>query len=269
MPRLSDIPHLQPPAGMKPEYITPACFDLYPELLALQTRRFGGVSSGPFRSLNLGINTRDNPENIRENTLRLSREAGFDPAMMVSSDQVHGTAILHAEEPGRYPGYDAFITGCRGLFLCIYTADCYPVLLYDPVNMAAGAAHAGWKGTAGGIVTKTVKAMGERFGTRPSECVAFIGAGIAEAAYEVGPEVAEAFPSDCCSLAISAVNGEKYHLDLSEANYRQLLASGIPAVNIERSPFCSFRESTMFFSYRRDNGNTGRMASIIGIRPES
>ncbi|NTV97761.1 MAG: peptidoglycan editing factor PgeF [Chlorobiaceae bacterium] len=251
---------------MKPEYITPACFGHFPELVALQSTRRGGASSGHFSSLNLGINTPDEQENVRENTRILSLAAGYDPSTLVSGDQVHGTSILHAEKPGRYNGYDAFITGCRNLFLCIYTADCFPVLLYDPVNRAAGAVHAGWKGTAGGIVMKTLDAMHGSFGTNPSQCVAWIGAGISRDAYEVGAEVAGAFHSDCCAPSAAASGNEKYLLDLSLSNYRQLLVSGVRDANIERSPFCTFRDSSLFFSYRRDKGLTGRMASIIGMK---
>lgn len=253
---------------MNPEFVNPACFGLYPELLALQSTRIGGISSAPYATLNLGSNTGDEAENIRGNFRRLARSAGFDPAMTVSSDQVHGTAILLAQKPGRYPGYDAFITGTKGLFLCIFTADCFPVLVYDPVTQSAGAAHAGWKGTAGEIVRKMLEAMTMNFGTRASDCTAFIGAGISSGAYEVGGEVASAFPSVCCAPAGMEREGEKYLLDLSLANYRQLLDSGIREVNIERSPFCTFRESGLFYSYRRDNGRTGRMASIIGLKPE-
>ncbi len=261
----SSIPYSR--TEVPPEYLSPSCFGTFPELVALQSTRMGGVSNGPFRSLNLGITTTDDAENVRENTSILSSAAGFDPAGLVSSDQVHGTSILIAEKPGRYPGYDAFITRTANLFLCIYTADCYPVLIYDPVNRAAGAAHAGWKGTAGRIVVKTLEAMHESFGTKPSECTVWIGSGISAGAYEVGGEVAEAFPSECCLPATSEEDGEKKQLDLSLANYLQLVRSGIPETNIGRSPFCTFRDSDLFYSYRRDNGITGRMASIIGMKP--
>jgi polyphenol oxidase len=253
---------------MKPEYITPACFGHYPELLALQSTRLGGESTGPYTSLNLGINTLDETEKVLENTRILALAAGFDASMLVSSDQVHGTSILVAEKPGRYTGHDAFITGKENLYLCIYTADCYPVLLYDPANRAVGAAHAGWKGTAGGIVMKTLEAMHRQFGTEPGQCIVWIGTGISAGAYEVGPDVAEAFHSDCCAPRPAAGGNEKYQLDLSMANYLQLLASGVREAHIERSPFCTFRDSGLFYSWRRDNGVTGRMASIIGLNKE-
>jgi YfiH family protein len=248
------------------EYIVPGCFHQYEELIALQSARNGGVSEGAYFSLNLGRNTGDESEKVHENTLRLCAARGIDPGQLVSSVQVHGTAILTAEKPGHYHGYDALITDKENLFLCIFTADCYPVLIYDPQHKASGAVHAGWKGSAGDIVIKTIEAMQVRFNTLPEECFAYIGTGISPEAYEVGREVAMRFPSDCCRQSPLGQENEKYNLDLGMVNYRQLLASGIPASNIERSTFCSVRDSDLFFSYRRDQEKTGRMVSLIGIR---
>ncbi|MEI6756292.1 MAG: peptidoglycan editing factor PgeF [Chlorobium sp.] len=250
-----------------PEYIVPKCFRGYPELVALQSTRNGGISTAPYASLNLGTNTGDRVENVYENTRRLCATAGIDPGQMVSSDQVHGTAILLAEKPGRYPGYDGFITDKKNLFLSVFTADCYPVLLFDPRHRAVGAVHAGWKGCAGKIVMKTIEAMVKNFNTIPEETVAFTGTGISATAYEVGPDMIEKFPAECCRLSTnSSPEKDKYLLDLARANYLQLLASAIPEANIEQSLFCSYRDSNIFFSYRRDNGTTGRMLSLIGIR---
>jgi YfiH family protein len=247
------------------EYIVPGCFRQYHELIALQSTRNGGVSEGDYFSLNVGRNTGDGAEKVHENTLRLCAASGIDAKQLVCSEQVHGTAILTAEKPGYYSGYDAFITHKKNLFLCIFTADCYPVLLYDPRHQASGAVHAGWKGTADGIVMKTIEAMQTRFNSVPAECFAYIGTGISSEAYEVGPDVALKFPSNFCQRS-TGQEKELYHLDLGMANYQQLLASGIPPSNIERSPFCSVRDNNLFFSYRRDQGKTGRMASLIGVR---
>ena len=253
-------------SGIPPQFIEPNSFSRYPWLIALQSTRLGGVSEGAYASLNLGINTQDSVESVRENTRRLCTAAGINPESIVSSEQVHGTEILAAEKPGRYHGYDAFMTDKRDLFLCIFTADCYPVLLFDQRHRAVGAVHAGWKGSAGRIVMKTIAAMQQCFNTLPAECIASIGTGISADAYEVDLEVARNFLPDECQRRPSEQQEEKYMLDLSMVNYRQLLASGIPASNIERSQFCSFADSDLFFSYRRDHGQTGRMASIIGIR---
>jgi YfiH family protein len=253
---------------MTPEYIVPHSFRQFGELIALQSTRTGGVSKGPYAALNLGINTRDSAEMVHENTLRLCAAAGINPERLVSSEQVHGTEILTAEKPGRYQGYDAFITGKTDLHLCIFTADCYPVLIFDPRHHATGAVHAGWKGSAGRIVMKTVAAMQKNFNSIPAECFAYIGTGISSAAYEVGLDVAREFPSDSCLPSPFSTDEGRYMLDLGMVNCRQLIDSGIPAQNIERSQFCSFGDSSMFFSYRRDNGITGRMVSIIGVRPQ-
>ncbi len=249
-----------------PVYIVPDCFRDNTDLLALQSTRLGGVSEGPYSSLNLGGNTGDLPEKIQKNMLLLCSAAGIGSNRLVSSNQVHGTGILYAEEPGHHDGYDAFVTDKPDLFLCIFTADCYPVLIYDPKQRAVGAAHAGWKGTAGEIVMKTVAEMSARFNTEASDCLAYIGAGISAGAYEVGREVCERFPEEFCMTKILTDGGRKYFLDLGKANRRQLLNSGIPAENIECSPFCSFIDREMFYSYRRDNGMTGRMVSLIGMR---
>jgi hypothetical protein len=254
------------PSDQPPEYIVPECFTPYPELVALQSTRKGGVSTGEYFSLNLGNNTGDDPDVVRQNTLRLCSAAGIDPERLVSSTQVHGTEILNAVKPGRYNGYDAFITNRNNLFLSIFTADCFPVLLYDPRNHAVAAVHAGWQGCAEQIVIKTIKAMERNFSSIPGECIAFIGTGISGNAYEVGPEVAGKFEPDCFRLAPQLQGEKKYLLDLGLVNYNQLIAAGVLASNIERSQFCSLTHSDLFFSYRRDNGKTGRMVTLIGIR---
>ena len=245
--------------------VIPEIFRNYPGLVALQSTRTGGVSEGAYASLNLGSNTDDRPERVHENRLRLFAAAGIDPATMVCSEQVHGTKVLVAEKPGAYRGYDALITNKNNLFLSVFTADCYPILVFDPRHNASGAVHSGWKGAAGEIVIKTIDAMHKNFGTIPGECLAYIGTGISAEAYEVNGEVANAFQADESKPSPDSVKEQKYMLDLRQANYRQLLDAGILISNIERSSFCSYRDSTLFFSYRRDKGTTGRMVSLIGI----
>ena len=246
-------------------YIVPDCFRPYRGLIALQSTRNGGISDGAFSSLNLGKNTGDLDARVHENIRRLCTSADINPECLVTAKQVHGTAILFAEKPGNYDGYDALITDKKNLYLCIFTADCYPVLIYDPRHNASAAVHAGWKGSAAGIVVKTIEAMKSRFNTLPEECLVYIGTGISHEAYEVGREVAQEFPTGSYQCSPRRNNEEKYLLDLALVNYRQLLASGISPSNIESSPFCSVRYIYLFFSHRRDQGKTGRMVSLIGI----
>ncbi len=253
------------PSRLVEKFIVPDCFRPYEKLVALQSTRNGGISDGAFFSLNLGRNTDDREELVHENTRLLCAAAGINPEHMVTSRQVHGTAILLAKKPGNYDGYDALITDRRNLFLCIFTADCYPVLIYDPRHNASGAVHAGWKGSAEGIVLKTIEAMRQNFNSCPEECLAYIGTGISHEAYEVDREVALKFPAESHQCPPFLQRENKYLLDLGIVNYRQLLASGISRSNIERSPFCSVRDSKLFFSHRRDQGKTGRMVSLIGV----
>ncbi|MEI8032404.1 MAG: peptidoglycan editing factor PgeF [Chlorobiaceae bacterium] len=247
-------------------YTVPALFARESGVVALESTRNGGVSEGAYASLNLGNNTGDLPERVSENTSLLALDAGIDPKRLVSSVQVHGTQILKAEAPGHYHGYDAFITSEKELYLCILTADCYPVLIYDPRHPAVGAAHAGWKGSAGEIVRKTVEAMHREFSTQPSECLAYIGTGISGAAYEVDKAVAEAFRPEFSRPSPRSGGEKKCLLDLQMVNFRQLTEAGIPAAQIARSSWCSSRDRELFFSYRRDNGDTGRMLTLIGLR---
>lgn len=162
---------------------------------------------------------------------------------------------------------DALITSEKGLFICVQTADCVPVLLFDPVKNVVAAVHAGWKGTISKIVGKTVAKMTETFGCNPADIVAGIGPSIHMHAYEVGPEVVEAveanFSNSPALLKPSMNNGHAY-FDLWEANQTVLLGAGIREENIEVIGLCSFEHADLFYSARRDGSDTGRMVS--GIR---
>jgi len=254
----------QPPA-IEPLY--PSIFHNIPGLVALQTTRSGGMSNSPLDSLNLGTHVGDDPERVRENEQRLCAFLKISPESIVTTSQVHGTEIAVVTEPGKLDGYDALITNTRGVFIGILTADCYPILIHDRQTGACGAAHAGWQGMAGRIVEKTVKAMSKTFGTRPEECLAWVGTGISGEHYEIGSEVAARFSSS--HLKPSPSGEGRQMLDLSAANRDQLIETGIPPMQVQCSEFCSYRDAGRFFSYRRDNGKTGRMLTLIGLMTSS
>lgn len=245
--------------------IHPGIFMPFDNLLALQTLRHGGVSPHPWASLNFGHNTGDSISNIDRNRTLLCSHIAIDPDAIATADQVHGTEVCHVTGGGHYSGYDAFITDTPGVFPAILTADCYPVLIYDPVHQAAGAIHAGWKGTASNITGKTVLAMQQAFGSRAAECKAWIGTGISREAYEVGPEVASCFDS----RYIQHPENDRFTLDIAAVNRDQLLAKGVKSESIALSPFCTARDNRHFFSYRHELGCTGRMLSLIGIRKKN
>jgi YfiH family protein len=161
--------------------------------------------------------------------------------------------------PGEYPESDALISSERGLFLCISVADCVPILLFDPLHNAIGAVHAGWRGTASGIVMAAVEAMHAEFGTLPAGLIASIGPSASLCCYKVGADVALRIPSSF----VREEHGESF-VDLKGANRGQLLNAGLRPGNVELSPYCTISDSTLFHSYRRDGAKSGRMMGVIG-----
>jgi YfiH family protein len=155
---------------------------------------------------------------------------------------------------------DALVTDLPGVVLTILTADCVPVLLYDPIRRAVGAVHAGWRGTHARIVPKTVETMQKRYGTDPRDLIVGIGPAIGGCCYEVGPEVAERFVA--YPDALLPQTGGKYRLDTKEINRIQLIEIGVPETHIEVSPICTMCEHDRYFSYRAD-ATAGRFMSGI------
>ena len=243
----------------------PALFTGFKDLIAAESTRHGGVSPAPFSSLNLGINTADEPANVEENRRRFFAAIGASTYPFASSYQVHGTEILYATEAGRYEGYDALITNKPGLLVGVTVADCVPILIYDARQKAVAAVHAGWRGTAGKIVSRTLTRMQDQFGTRATDCFAYIGTCIDECSFEVGPEVAEQFEA---AFKRGDANTGKSFIDLKKANAHLLIDFGVPEKQVETSSFSTVIDNRDYFSYRVENGTTGRMLAVIGLKYE-
>lgn len=237
----------------------------FPCLLMLESRRNGGVSSEGYQSLNLGLNTQDNLENIHQNRAIFFESIGVASHQIVGGLQIHEDHILYAENSGYYTGFDAFITNQKNLFLTIGIADCTPILIYDPITQSVGAAHAGWRGTVKRIGVKTIQKMQENFGTQAKDCVVFIGTCIDTCHFEVGDEVAEQFSQQ---FIYHYPGSAKAHIDLKAANFQQLIEIGVPKNQIEISPFSTISDNDKYFSYRKENGLTGRMLAVIGIKTD-
>lgn len=243
-------------------YRQPEIFKPYSLLVAAESTRHGGVSPAPYLSLNLGKSTDDAPEHVAENRRRFCEALGFAPAQLAWSKQVHGTDIRFVEAPGGAAGFDALITQTPGVVLAVSVADCLPVLVYDRVNEAVAAIHAGWRGAAGNIIGKTLLEMERRFGTRGSDCLAYIGTCIDECSFEVGPEVGAQF-----SDAVKRPDPErgKFFVDLKKAGKMQLLDFGVPDKQLEISPYSTVLHNADYFSHRNEQGVTGRMMAVIGL----
>jgi polyphenol oxidase len=253
-------------------FVAPEIFASVPNLVAAQSTRHGGTSPAPFESLNLGLSSGDLEKNVVANREIFFGEQGVALNQIALSHQVHGDQIFHAQQAGRTEGYDALITNQKNLFLAVSVADCVPILIYDQAHRAVAAVHAGWRGTSKQILFKTLQQMRGTFGTTAHDCLAYIGACISAESYEVDADVARHFNDDVKSLDIKRDNtdAQKFHLDLKRANAMQLRAFGLSDSQIETSPFCTYRDSSHFFSHRlathKTDGKTGRMMAMIGLR---
>ncbi|MBO0947624.1 peptidoglycan editing factor PgeF [Fibrella forsythiae] len=242
---------------------TPSIFTPFLNLIAAESTRHGGVSQPPYSSMNLGINTDDEPANVAENRRLWLANWQLDESNLASSYQVHGTAVQVATAAGRTTGYDALITNVPGLVVGVTVADCTPILVYDVRNRAVAAIHAGWRGTVGGIVTKTLGMMQETYGTTSADCRAYVGTCIDACSFEVGHEVATQFNENYITTNPST---GKSMVDLKQANTDQLRDFGLSDTQIELSPYSTVLNNTDYFSHRLEQGFTGRMLAIIGIR---
>lgn len=223
--------------------------------------RKGGVSSPPFASLNLGSRVGDAPEAVEENRRRLHEAAGLPAGSIRTCRQVHGPRVLDASGPHwREEEADALL-GAGGVAVGVFTADCVPVLLADPVSGEVVAVHAGWRGTVAEIAKEAVRALEQR-GRAAEGLLAAIGPAIARCCYEVSPELAATFRE-----RYGAAEGRK--VDLVAANRSILLAAGLRPERIDVLDTCTFCNREEFFSHRRDGGRTGRHLSFIVSRPLS
>jgi polyphenol oxidase len=184
---------------------------------------------------------------------RLSREWP-DVNNLATAKQIHSDRVLVVESPGSQGEGDALISNLPGLVLSIRTADCLPILIADPRNRAVAAVHAGWRGVVSEIASKTVHAMCQRYDSNPEDLLIVIGPGIGPCCFEVGPEVAVQF----------GLSG-RTKVDLVETACRQLRRNGVSAGHISTSGLCSFCNSELFESYRRDREAAGRMVAVIGV----
>jgi len=224
---------------------------------ALQTTRTGGFSAAPYGSFNLGDHVGDVPLAVARNRMLLNTLLPSEPVWL---NQVHGTVVADADMASCLPHADACIARHRNAVCVVMTADCLPVLLCDTQGGVVGAAHAGWKGLAVGVIEATVRAMD----VAPQKLMAWLGPAISQQAFEVGDEVRALFVDADPQAAAAFVPGlpGKWFADIYVLARLRLNALGI--TNIYGGDHCTYRESERFFSYRR-NGVTGRMGTFIWL----
>ena len=234
------------------------------------TTRLGGVSTGIFESLDLAYREGGDMAHVEENIRILGRELGFDPEKLVLTRQTHSdivrpvrhrdhTSLCHRD----YPECDALVTNDPGTALMVFTADCTPVLLWDSVTGAVGAAHAGWRGTAAKIAVKTLEAMVDRFGCDVDNIHAAIGPNIGACHFETDADVPEAILAAYGEKAMEFIQkkGDKYFLDLKAINALGLREAGVRSIDCSTS--CTACAPHRFWSHRVTGGKRGSQGAVI------
>lgn len=235
--------------------------------------RLGGVSEGPLASMNLGLRG-DARERVLQNYAILGDAVGFRPEDTVLTRQVHGDEIRAVTRADRGSGLfrpvdrdcDALMTNDPGVMLTVFSADCCTILLHCRKSGAVAAVHSGWRGTALGIVKKTVEAMTAAYGADPAQMDAAIGPCISLCCFETDADVPEAMLAALGDAARPAIvhAGPKYHVDLKALNRTWLSMAGVPEDRIDVCPLCTTCDETLFFSHRRSGQARGSLAAMIG-----
>ena len=240
--------------------------------------RGGGFSKHPYDSLNLGLHVQDDPGSVLKNRQRFADALGIPLSSFTFAEQIHSGNVTVVTEAMRGRGSadqkaaiqatDAMLTDIPGICLVILISDCVPMLFFDPVKNAIGVAHAGWKGTLAYIASKTVSAMEDAFGSSPQDIIVGLGPSIGPCCYEVGPEVIvqikSRLPAGENYIENESPEGKGY-LDLWKANVSQLVEAGIARENIEVAMQCTCHNPDLFFSFRYQQGETGRFAAGMSI----
>ena len=243
--------------------------------------RKGGVSKEHLASLNLSFSVEDAKENVLENFRRIGERFGKTPEDFVLSKQSHETKVLKVGTKDRgkgitkdrdYEGIDALITDEEGIILSCFSADCVPILFYDPIRKAVGACHSGWRGTKGKILQNVVEEMRKHFSSNPAEILIAIGPSICKEQYVVSEDLALSFLEDYPDLGedtaspIQRISKDKFQLDLWDLNRRIALNCGIKEEHISISGYCTMENPELFFSHRYSQGKRGLQGAFICLQ---
>lgn len=235
------------------------------------TTKFGGVSTGHLASLNLGFNRNDLRENVLKNYQILADHFGVPRERMTMTKQIHSAIVRVVDETTIGMGLgqpmswqaDAIVTNLTGVPLCGYYADCVVTLLHDPVSRSIGVCHSGWRGTANGILTKTVHAMQEQYGAKAEHIQAVIGPSIRQCCFETDEDVPQAMRETMGEMVEPFITWRepKYYIDLQGINRLRLEQAGVRT--IVDSEICTKCNHEIFWSHRPTHGKRGVQAGII------
>jgi len=234
-------------------------------ITALFSERTGGVSPKPFNSLNLGHNLGDKTENIETNKVSVIEAAGLKGELH-QAEQVHGVDHLICSGAGSLHHNQADILLCREAEtpIAVRTADCLPILMADPINRIVAAVHAGWRGTAAGVITKAVEQM-IMMGAQRKQIHASLGPAIGPCCFEVDSDTAVRLKASVAGADQAITYSPEPHPDLAKINLLQLNKAGVKAAHIENLSICTCCHPERFYSFRRDHGTTGRHLAVVAL----
>lgn len=241
-------------------------YDMGDDVVAFSSTRQGGCGIGNYAAFNINGYCGDSPVSITANRRVLARLLGIDEGHIVMPHQTHGTRVRRIDAPATeiIEDTDALMTDVPNLCIGVSTADCIPILLYDPQHRSACAVHAGWRGTVKRIAQQAVGSLHDAYGSEPSLLRAVVGPGIALESFEVGDEVYEQFAEAGFDMAAIAKKYEKWHIDLPLCNCRQLETMGVR--DIQLTGIDTYRQYDRYFSARRLGISSGRIFTAIMIR---
>ncbi len=248
-------------------------YDIYNNVYTFSTRRSGGVSTGAYSSFNANPYCGDKIENVVRNQQLLADALNIDITQIIIPHQIHHSKILKIDN--RFiqasdkmkkillDGIDALITNIPNYCICVTTADCIPIVIYDAENRATACIHSGWRGTLDNICQKTIVLMSKEYGTHPSQCKVVIGPGISLRNFEVGDEVYAMFKDKGYKMESISAHYDKWHIDLPGCIKHQLMNCDINATNIHMSNICTYDNYSNYFSARRLGIQSGRILTGI------
>ena len=259
--------------------------------------KHGGVSTGIYASMNLSFSMGDDPEKVTENYRLWCEGLGVDYKRTVLLSQMHTTNVVRVDETNCGEGLfrkrqqytDGMVTNCKGIALITYHADCVPLYFYDPVHEAIGMAHAGWRGTVGGMAQVMASKMKDEFGSAPEELYTRIGPCISQKYFECDSDVVDEvaampvwdmldlpasslhevpgydrrLPEEICTFDEAA---GKYHVSLSRLNKLVMEAAGVPAEQIDMADACTYEHDELYFSHRRQGRARGGQAAMLMLK---
>ncbi len=243
------------------------------------TSRLGGVSNYPWNEFNQALHVGDHSAHVILNRQRLAEAVGIDFDQWTCAEQVHGCDVAQVvygtSGSGRWsrdeaiPSKDALITREKGVMLNAFFADCVPIWIVDPTHRAVGLVHAGWRGSSDDVLSIAIRAMCEAYQSRESELYAAIGPSIRGCCYEVDGAVMKRLKIADESAGdhyYRATSPDHYKLDLAKFNRHKLLKAGILPEHIEISGYCTACNTELFYSHRREFGQTGRLSAWIAMK---